>query len=105
MLREARARYANQGVMIRGEATLAYQDLADVLSACDRAGIRNVRLPVRSRGEGAAASSDHAGPMTGTTSLRPRQPTVQADAIRPHGAHDGIAQAAPRHVLHLNPES
>ena len=25
------------------------QDLADVLSACDEAGIRNVRLPVRSR--------------------------------------------------------
>ena len=31
--------------------TLAYQDLADVLSACDEAGIRNVRLPVRSRDE------------------------------------------------------
>jgi biopolymer transport protein ExbD len=28
---------------------LAYQDLADVLSACDEAGIKNVRLPVRSR--------------------------------------------------------
>ena len=50
-LQEARARYANQGVMIRGEATLAYQDLADVLSVCDTAGIRNVRLPVRSRDE------------------------------------------------------
>lgn len=51
LLGEAAARYANQGVMIRGEATLAYQDLADVLSACDTAGIRNVRLPVRSRAE------------------------------------------------------
>jgi biopolymer transport protein ExbD len=51
LLREARLRYPNQGVMIRGEATLAYQDLADVLSACDTAGIRNVRLPVRSRDE------------------------------------------------------
>jgi biopolymer transport protein ExbD len=51
MLRAARDRYANQGVMIRGEASLAYQDLADVLSACDTAGIRNVRLPVRARGE------------------------------------------------------
>jgi biopolymer transport protein ExbD len=51
LLREARQRYPNQGVMIRGEATLAYQDLADVLSACDTAGIRNVRLPVRSRDE------------------------------------------------------
>lgn len=48
-LSDARARYANQGVVIRGDAALAYQDLADVLSACDEAGIRNVRLPVRSR--------------------------------------------------------
>ena len=46
---EARARYVNQGVVIRGDVSLAYQDLADVLSACDEAGIRNVRLPVRSR--------------------------------------------------------
>ena len=53
LLQEARARFANQGVMIRGEATLAYQDLADVLSVCDTAGIRNVRLPVRSRDEAA----------------------------------------------------
>ena len=43
--------YVNQGVVIRGDASLAYQDLADVLSACDEAGIRNVRLPVRSRDE------------------------------------------------------
>jgi biopolymer transport protein ExbD len=51
LLGEARARYVNQGVVIRGDASLAYQDLADVLSACDEAGIRNVRLPVRSRDE------------------------------------------------------
>ena len=51
LLRRARARYANQGVMVRGGASLAYQDLADVLSICDAAGIRNVRLPVRSRDE------------------------------------------------------
>ncbi|MFO0888443.1 MAG: biopolymer transporter ExbD [Isosphaeraceae bacterium] len=51
LLREAGRRYANQGVVIRGEASLAYQDLADVLSVCDSAGIRNVRLPVRTRGE------------------------------------------------------
>jgi biopolymer transport protein ExbD len=51
LLREARGRYINQGVVIRGDASLAYQDLADVLSACDEAGIRNVRLPVRSRDE------------------------------------------------------
>src|SRR5262245_23045051 len=51
ILREAQARYRNQGVVIRGEATLSYQDVADVLSACDEAGIRNVRLPVRARDE------------------------------------------------------
>jgi biopolymer transport protein ExbD len=49
LLRDARERYANQGVVIRGDATLTYQGLADVLSACDEAGIRNVRLPVRTR--------------------------------------------------------
>ncbi|ODT98727.1 MAG: biopolymer transporter ExbD [Planctomycetes bacterium SCN 63-9] len=47
LLASAKARYSNQGVLIRGEASLKYQDLADVLSACDSAGIRNVRLPVR----------------------------------------------------------
>ena len=51
LLSEARRQYVNQGVVIRGDANLAYQDLADVLSACDEAGIRNVRLPVRSRDE------------------------------------------------------
>jgi biopolymer transport protein ExbD len=50
-LRQARERYINQGVVIRGDASLSYQDLADVLSVCDEAGIRNVRLPVRVRGE------------------------------------------------------
>jgi biopolymer transport protein ExbD len=48
-LSDARRRYINQGVVIRGDGSLAYQDLADVLSACDEAGIRNVRLPVRTR--------------------------------------------------------
>jgi biopolymer transport protein ExbD len=51
MLREARGRYADQGVVIRGDAKLNYQDLADVLSVCDGSGIRNVRLPVRPREE------------------------------------------------------
>ena len=51
LLREARRRYLNQGVVVRGDASLSYQDMADVLSACDEAGIRNVRLPVRARGE------------------------------------------------------
>src|SRR5579875_943107 len=35
LLREARGRYVNQGVVIRGDASLPYQALADVLSACD----------------------------------------------------------------------
>jgi biopolymer transport protein ExbD len=47
LLTAASGRFANQGVIVRGEATLKYQDLADVLSVCDAAGIRNVRLPVR----------------------------------------------------------
>jgi len=49
LLTQARERYQDQGVVIRGDAHLNYQDLADVLSACDAAGIRNVRLPVRPR--------------------------------------------------------
>lgn len=51
LLRDARERYSDQGVVIRGDAKLNYQDLADVLSTCDAAGIRNVRLPVRPRDE------------------------------------------------------
>jgi biopolymer transport protein ExbD len=51
-LRKARESYPDQGVLVRGEATLSYQDVADVLSACEAAGIRNVRLPVRSREAG-----------------------------------------------------
>ena len=54
-LRQARALYADQGVVIRGDASLNYQDLADVLSACDVADIRNVRLPVRPRDAGTSA--------------------------------------------------
>jgi len=61
-LREARGQYVNQGVVIRGDAKLTYQDLADVLSACDEAGIRNVRLPVRSRDEGPDTGQPTASP-------------------------------------------
>jgi biopolymer transport protein ExbD len=49
VLEKARQAYIDQGVVIRGDASLNYQDLADVLSVCDTAGIRNVRLPVRPR--------------------------------------------------------
>lgn len=48
-LAEARSRYADQGVLIRGDANLNYQHIADVLAACESAGIQNVRLPVRPR--------------------------------------------------------
>ncbi|MDE2506412.1 MAG: biopolymer transporter ExbD [Planctomycetota bacterium] len=54
---EARTRFPDQGVLIRGDAALPYQHLADVLSACDAAGIRNVRLPVRAREADAKPSS------------------------------------------------
>jgi biopolymer transport protein ExbD len=54
LLREARARYADQGVLVRGDAALSYQDVADVLAACEAAGIRNVRLPVRPRDDAPA---------------------------------------------------
>ncbi|MFO0960375.1 MAG: biopolymer transporter ExbD [Isosphaeraceae bacterium] len=48
-LQQARDAYPDQGVLIRGDAGLSYQDLADVLAACEAAEIRNVRLPVRPR--------------------------------------------------------
>jgi biopolymer transport protein ExbD len=46
-LKEAKANYADQAVQIRGDADLSYQALADVLSACDEAGIAGVKLRVR----------------------------------------------------------
>lgn len=49
MLIDARKRYPDQGVQVRGDASLSYQAIADVLAACEGAGIRNVRLPVRPR--------------------------------------------------------
>ena len=48
-LMDAKARYADQGVLVRGDARRTYQDVADVLAACEAAGIKNVRLPVRPR--------------------------------------------------------
>jgi biopolymer transport protein ExbD len=53
VLNAARQAYSDQGVLIRGDASLSYQDLADVLSACETAGIANVRLPVKPRTENA----------------------------------------------------
>jgi biopolymer transport protein TolR len=54
VLRDAKARYADQGVLVRGDAALSYQDVADVLAACEAAEIRNVRLPVRPRDDAPA---------------------------------------------------
>ncbi len=50
-LKDSRQRYPDQGVLVRGDAQLSYQDIADVLAACEAAEIRNVRLPVRPRAE------------------------------------------------------
>lgn len=47
ILVNARERYADQGVQIRGDGALSYQHLADVLSVCNQAGIGNLRLRVR----------------------------------------------------------
>lgn len=47
VLEFAREAYEDQGVKIRGDATLSFQDLADVLSVCDAARIKNVSLLVR----------------------------------------------------------
>lgn len=55
ILVSARERYADQAVLVRGDGKLDYQALADVLSTCHEAGIKNVRLPVRPR-ENADAS-------------------------------------------------
>lgn len=52
-LKDAHARFADQAVQIRGDGALAYQDLADVLAACDEAGIANVRLRVRPKADAA----------------------------------------------------
>ncbi len=55
VLKGAKARYAEQGVLVRGDAKKSYQDVADVLAACEAAGIQNVRLPVRPRADSAPA--------------------------------------------------
>ena len=47
MLEAARASYEDQGVLVRGDAGLPFQDLADVLSACEAAGIGRVALLTR----------------------------------------------------------
>jgi biopolymer transport protein ExbD len=55
-LQEAQGRYPAQGVVIRADAGLDYQALADVLSSCESAHIRSIRLPVRPRPGTASAA-------------------------------------------------
>jgi biopolymer transport protein ExbD len=44
LLREARARFEGQGVLIRGDGRGNYQSIMDVLSVCQKARIRNYSL-------------------------------------------------------------
>jgi biopolymer transport protein ExbD len=50
-LAKAKKNYVDQAVLIRGEAEGRYQNVVDVLAACDRAKINAVSLPVRLRAE------------------------------------------------------
>jgi len=47
MLIDAAERYADQAVIIRGDAQGSYQNVMDVLAACHRAGIHNLSLANR----------------------------------------------------------
>ncbi len=47
----AKKNYADQAVLIRGQGDGRYQNVVDVLAACDRAKINSVSLPVRLRHE------------------------------------------------------
>lgn len=47
----AKKNYADQAVLIRGQGDGRYQNVVDVLAACDRAKINAVSLPVRLRHE------------------------------------------------------
>jgi biopolymer transport protein ExbD len=47
----AKKNYADQAVLIRGEGDGRYQNVVDVLAACDRAKINSVSLPVRLKHE------------------------------------------------------
>lgn len=49
----AKKNFADQAVLIRGEGQGRYQNVVDVLAACDRAKINAVSLPVRPKAEAA----------------------------------------------------
>jgi biopolymer transport protein ExbD len=48
---KAKKNYADQAVLIRGDGQGPYQNVVDVLAACDRAKINVVSLPVRLKDE------------------------------------------------------
>jgi biopolymer transport protein ExbD len=51
-LEQARARYADQAVLIRGEGEGRYQRIVDVLVACHRAKIKHFSLATEMKSEG-----------------------------------------------------
>ncbi|HCS50456.1 biopolymer transporter ExbD [Rubinisphaera sp.] len=46
-LKVAKSRYADQGVVVRGDATGSYQNVMDILAVCHRVGITNLSLANR----------------------------------------------------------
>jgi biopolymer transport protein ExbD len=51
-LRAARTRRPNQRVLVRGDGRAYYQRVAEVMSACEAAGIRRLAVAVRQLGPG-----------------------------------------------------
>ena len=46
-LREARERYSDQAVVVRGDKQVDYQNVMTILNVCQRAGIANIQLANR----------------------------------------------------------
>ena len=46
-LRKARENYPDQGVLIRGDGQVFYQKVAEVMSACEEAGVNRLAVSVR----------------------------------------------------------
>ncbi len=57
LLRRQLALDANQPVRIRGDANMTWQRMADVISACSKAGVWNISFSKQMPGGGAAAGS------------------------------------------------
>lgn len=52
VMRLAADKFVGQGVIIRGDGDGSYQNVMDVMSACRRAGIKNLSLAHRPKSEG-----------------------------------------------------